>query len=103
MSYMGTPFLLTRGRNKRLPAVRLLQALVKPSRQRGYPAIELQAQQLRSHLLRRQARALAKGVDVHRIMSHDRQQPRVGRRRCAERARAGGGLEARELGEYVVG
>src|SRR5687767_10256495 len=73
MSYIGS-LLITRGWKLRLPALPLLESLVKAAGQRGHAAVELQAQQLRGHLLGRQAGARAKRIYIHRVVAHVREQ-----------------------------
>src|SRR5882762_6888188 len=114
MSYIQSPFVLTRQRQYRLPAfppaISPLQALVKTPRQRRDASGKLEAQQLRRHLLGRQAGARAERVYIHRIVSEMREQPCavVGLRLEIGRPRSGGGCIAAsakpgELFEDVLG
>jgi len=81
-----------------LPALSHLEALVQAARKRCHAPVELEAQQLRSHLLGGKSGARAERVHVHRIVAHELQQAPLRRRaggRGFARPRYGGGKAAR--------
>src|SRR5687768_15575579 len=101
---MGAPFLLTLHWGLGLPAGSLLEALVQAAGQCGDSSVELEAQQLGSDLLGRQACSRAEGIDVDGIVSHVLEQP-AGLR--ALHVGSGGSkaaqLKAAELRQDVLG